>query len=101
MYLQDTQLNGRFFGFSENEPAIRELTRYYTSYTVFQNPKCQFHSLFHARYFVYMGTLYLLAFSATRMLAQTLSNLVTANEDLLNRLWDSYLSLPEEQLVLM
>ena len=41
------------------------------------------------------------AFPATRMLVQTLSNLVTANEDLMNRLWNSYLALPEEQLILL
>ncbi|KIP08818.1 hypothetical protein PHLGIDRAFT_68694, partial [Phlebiopsis gigantea 11061_1 CR5-6] len=62
-----------------NEPDIRELTRYYTSYVVLQDPK---------------------SLPITRMLAQTLCNLVTANESLMQQLWDCYLSLPEEQLVL-
>lgn len=37
----------------------------------------------------------------TRMLAQTLSNLVTANDGLMTDLWNSYLNLPEEQLILL
>ena len=42
----------------------------------------------------------LTALPVTRALAQTLSNLVTANEPLLTSLWNSYLCLPEEQLIL-
>lgn len=34
------------------------------------------------------------------MLAQTLCNLITANENLVQRLWDTYLGLREEQLIL-
>ena len=41
------------------------------------------------------------ALAATRMLTQTLCNLVTGNEGLLNQLWEPYLKLPEEQLILL
>lgn len=41
------------------------------------------------------------ALDATRMLTQALCNLVTGNEILLNRLWELYLELPEEQLILL
>ncbi|GJE91157.1 spinocerebellar ataxia type 10 protein domain-containing protein [Phanerochaete sordida] len=64
----------------ENEPDVRALLRHYTSYTVLQNPK---------------------SLDATRMLIQALCNLVTGNEILLSRLWELYLELPEEQLILL
>lgn len=35
------------------------------------------------------------------MLTQALSNTVTANETLVARLWESYMNLPEDQVVLM
>lgn len=35
------------------------------------------------------------------MLTQALSNTVTANESLVARLWESYMNLPEDQVVLM
>lgn len=35
------------------------------------------------------------------MLVQTLSNLVTGNDPLIAKLWKLYLTLPEEQLVLL
>lgn len=41
------------------------------------------------------------AFPATRMAVQALSNIVTTNEDLTSRLWNTYLTLPEEQAILM
>ncbi|KAJ3540044.1 hypothetical protein NM688_g6281 [Phlebia brevispora] len=64
----------------ENEPAIRELSHYYTSFSVMQDPE---------------------TFLVTRTLTQTLSNLVTANESLMTNLWNTYLQLPEEQLILI
>lgn len=64
----------------ENEPPIRELLRHYTSYTVLQDQK---------------------SLAATRMLTQALCNLVTGNEDLLRRLWELYMTLPEEQSILL
>ena len=36
-----------------------------------------------------------------RMAVQTLSNMVTANESLMTRLWDTYMNLPEEQAIFM
>lgn len=36
-----------------------------------------------------------------RVLAQTLSNLVTGNDMLMTKLWDIYLNLPEDQVILM
>lgn len=39
--------------------------------------------------------------NAARALVQALSNIVTANESLVDKLWESYLDLPEEEVVLM
>lgn len=41
------------------------------------------------------------AYPVTRMLVQTLSNLVTCDEPIISRLWKTYLALPEEQLILL
>ena len=41
------------------------------------------------------------AFAIPRMLTQTLSNLVTGNQDLLDEFWGVHMGLPEEQSVLM
>jgi len=41
------------------------------------------------------------AFRVMRMAVQTLSNMVTANESLMTRLWDTYMNLPEEQAIFM
>lgn len=43
----------------------------------------------------------ILAIPVARTLAQALSNMVTINEPLLGKLWDTYMSLPEDQVVLM
>ncbi|KAI0820362.1 spinocerebellar ataxia type 10 protein domain-containing protein [Trametes gibbosa] len=40
------------------------------------------------------------SFPATRMLSQALSNIVTGNDALAQRLWTTYLNLPEERLIL-
>ena len=42
-----------------------------------------------------------LALPVTWMLTQTLSNLVTSNEALMTNLWKLYLSMPEDQMILM
>jgi hypothetical protein len=41
-----------------------------------------------------------IAFIVTRILTQTLSNLVTSNQQLIVKLWDIYMNLPEDQVVL-
>jgi ataxin-10 len=41
------------------------------------------------------------AFAIPRMLTQTLSNLVTGNQDLIDHFWGVHMALPEEQSVLM
>ncbi|OSX62386.1 hypothetical protein POSPLADRAFT_1056980 [Postia placenta MAD-698-R-SB12] len=64
----------------ENEPYMRALVYQYTSYTAMQDVN---------------------SFAATRMLVQALSNLVTANDPLAQELWQAYLNLPEEQLILL
>ncbi|KDQ61580.1 hypothetical protein JAAARDRAFT_31036 [Jaapia argillacea MUCL 33604] len=64
----------------ENEPDIRRLIHHYTSFSVIQHED---------------------PFAVTRMLAQTLSNMVTANETLVSQLWDLYIGLPEEQNILI
>jgi ataxin-10 len=45
--------------------------------------------------------LFSIAMSAARALAQALSNTVTSNELLVDKLWDLYLDLPEDEAVLM
>ncbi|KAI0825852.1 spinocerebellar ataxia type 10 protein domain-containing protein [Irpex lacteus] len=62
----------------ENEASIRRLLHHYTSYAQTQKPE---------------------AFIVSRILTQALSNIVTANEYLIEKLWKSYLQLPEEQLI--
>ncbi|KAH9915726.1 spinocerebellar ataxia type 10 protein domain-containing protein [Fomitopsis serialis] len=64
----------------ENESLIRSLLYRYTSYSAVQDPA---------------------TYPTTRMLVQTLSNLVTGNDPLIAKLWKLYLTLPEEQLVLL
>lgn len=64
----------------ENEPDIRRLLYYYTSWTCTQNVE---------------------TFKVTRALVQTLSNMITANENLMSKLWEVYMTLPEEQVVLI
>lgn len=41
-----------------------------------------------------------LAFPAVRMMVQALSNMITENDAVTSRLWDIYMALPEEQLIL-
>jgi len=41
------------------------------------------------------------AFEITRALIQTLSNMVTANNGLISKLWELYMNLPEEQVIIM
>jgi ataxin-10 len=51
---------------------------------------------FHSWHFL-MG----IAFATTRVLTQTLSNLVTGNQELLDQFWSVHMEIPEEQSVLM
>jgi ataxin-10 len=48
-----------------------------------------------------MALLIEIAFATTRMLTQTLSNLVTGNQELLDQFWSVHMEIPEEQSVLM
>jgi len=41
------------------------------------------------------------AIVVARFLIQALSNLVTGHEELMNNLWETYLNLPEDQVVIM
>lgn len=41
------------------------------------------------------------AFKVSRALVQALSNMVTANDHLMPKLWELYMNLPEEQVILM
>ncbi|KAI0708877.1 spinocerebellar ataxia type 10 protein domain-containing protein [Cerioporus squamosus] len=63
----------------QNELSMRRLLYHYTSYSATQDPA---------------------SYPATRMLSQALSNFVTNNSALADILWSTYLSLPEEQLIL-
>ncbi|KAF8075063.1 spinocerebellar ataxia type 10 protein domain-containing protein [Lyophyllum atratum] len=64
----------------ENEPDIRRLLHYHTSWSAMEDSE---------------------AVSVARILAQALSNIVTTNEVLMSKLWDTYMSLPEDQVVLI
>jgi hypothetical protein len=44
---------------------------------------------------------YVVAIITARLLTQALSNIVTSNQNLVAALWETYLSLPEDQVVLM
>ncbi|KAG7093765.1 hypothetical protein E1B28_007413 [Marasmius oreades] len=64
----------------ENEPEMRRLLHYYTSWTSMQDEEVTF---------------------AARLLTQALSNIVTGNDRLMSKLWESYLNLPEDQVVII
>ncbi|KAF5352890.1 hypothetical protein D9757_012091 [Collybiopsis confluens] len=64
----------------ENEPIIRRLLHYYTSWSSLQDEE---------------------ATLAARILTQMLSNVVTGNENLISTLWETYLNLQEDQVVLI
>ncbi|KAL1747910.1 spinocerebellar ataxia type 10 protein domain-containing protein [Schizophyllum fasciatum] len=64
----------------ENEREVRRLLHFYTSWSVAGDAE---------------------AVAAARMLTQTLSNMVTGNERLMSALWQAYLALPEDQVVLL
>lgn len=44
---------------------------------------------------------YTVAIATARLLTQALSNIVTSNQNLVAALWETYLSLPEDQVILM
>lgn len=52
---------------------------------------------FHSWHFYSIG----IAFATTRVLTQTISNLVTGNQELLDQFWSVHMDIPEEQSVLM
>ncbi|KAJ7224451.1 spinocerebellar ataxia type 10 protein domain-containing protein [Mycena pura] len=64
----------------ENEPSIRRLVHYYTSWTFLQNKE---------------------ALLVARVLSQALANLVSGNANLGAKLWNTYMHLPEDQVVLI
>ncbi|KAF9462934.1 spinocerebellar ataxia type 10 protein domain-containing protein [Collybia nuda] len=64
----------------ENEPDIRRLLHYHTSWSAMEDSE---------------------SIPVARTLAQALSNIVTTNELLLGKLWGTYMSLPEDQFVLI
>ena len=43
----------------------------------------------------------LVALPVLRMIVQTLANLVTANEGLMTTMWECYMNLPEDELILL
>jgi hypothetical protein len=43
----------------------------------------------------------MIAIAIARLLTQALSNLVTGHEELMDQLWETYLNLPEDQVVIM
>ncbi|KAJ7695081.1 spinocerebellar ataxia type 10 protein domain-containing protein, partial [Mycena rosella] len=64
----------------ENEPSIRRLLHYYTSWSFMEDEE---------------------ATLVARVLAQALSNLVTGNNILVSKLWNTYMNLPDDQVVII
>ncbi|KAF8727186.1 hypothetical protein AX14_007502 [Amanita brunnescens Koide BX004] len=64
----------------KNEPEIRRLLHYYTSWSAVEDKRTA---------------------PLVCMLAQALSNVVTSNENLMTILWEFYTTLPEDQIILL
>ncbi|PFH51920.1 hypothetical protein AMATHDRAFT_74613 [Amanita thiersii Skay4041] len=64
----------------ENEPDIRRLLHYYTSWSIMESGQVA---------------------SVTRVLTQALSNLVTANDNLIEKFWEIYMNLSDDQMILI
>ncbi|KAF9563954.1 hypothetical protein CPC08DRAFT_299078 [Agrocybe pediades] len=64
----------------DNEPDMRRLLHFYTSWSAMEDNE---------------------AVATARVLTQALSNTVTANDALVARLWETYMHLPEDQVVLI
>ncbi|KAH7872988.1 spinocerebellar ataxia type 10 protein domain-containing protein [Lentinula edodes] len=64
----------------EDEPIIRRLLHYYTSWSSIENEEASF---------------------TARILTQMLSNIITGNEALISNLWETYLNLQEDQVILI
>ncbi|TFK18978.1 hypothetical protein FA15DRAFT_674855 [Coprinopsis marcescibilis] len=64
----------------ENEPEIRRLLHYYTSWSAMEDPE---------------------SIATARVLTQALSNIVTSNQTLVSALWETYMNLPEDQVILI
>ncbi|KAL9713638.1 hypothetical protein Ac2012v2_003249 [Leucoagaricus gongylophorus] len=62
------------------EPELRRLLHYYTSWSAMEDEK---------------------SIAVARFLIQALSNLVTGHEELMNNLWETYLNLPEDQVIII
>ncbi len=96
---------------SENEPDMRRLLHFYTSWSAMEDNECESPPLpgprrrrlcYQTARSIYSLSLVMSQPVATaRVLTQALSNTVTANETLVARLWESYMNLPEDQVVLM
>ncbi|KAJ3855487.1 spinocerebellar ataxia type 10 protein domain-containing protein [Lentinula lateritia] len=64
----------------EDEPIIRRLLHYYTSWSSMEDEEASF---------------------TARILTQMLSNIITGNEALISNLWETYLNLQEDQVILI
>lgn len=64
-----------------------------------EDSQCNFLLFFIRRLDV--ETFWPIAIVTARVLTQALSNMVTANDPLIARLWESYMNLPDDQVVLM
>ncbi|KAJ4473682.1 spinocerebellar ataxia type 10 protein domain-containing protein [Lentinula aciculospora] len=64
----------------EDEPVIRRLLHYYTSWSSMEDEEASF---------------------AARILTQMLSNIITGNGALISSLWETYLNLQEDQVMLI
>jgi hypothetical protein len=83
---------------SENEPQIRTLLFAYTSFYATQDESSVF---VFTNYTILGRRFYFQAFLTTLLLAQTISNIVTSNENLLPHLWGAYMNVPEEQSIML
>lgn len=86
------------FKSSENEPDMRRLLHFYTSWSAMEDSECELLAIPRSTKPFILGVI---AVATSRVLTQALSNTVTANDALVARLWDSYMNLPEDQVVLM
>ncbi|KIK61590.1 hypothetical protein GYMLUDRAFT_243286 [Collybiopsis luxurians FD-317 M1] len=83
----------------ENEPIIRRLLHYYTSWSSLQDEEGKACVSFRIT-LTDISSENIATFAA-RILTQMLSNIITGNETLISSLWETYLNLQEDQVVLI
>ena len=85
--------------FSKLEPSIRTVAHTYTSHILVLNEDGK--TTFFAESVLIRILSGVQDFVTTRILIQSISNIITSNEALLQQLWDTYMGLSEEKSILM